>query len=149
MMQQAAGQKALLLQKVGSNRRFQYESGDKIRLRTLQKQKYYEVLNTVSDFSIWLGANINLKLRDILQIERTGKFQKKLGIRLAEAGVLFMGITAINGLANKEQVFQPIYLLMGASVTAAGVILIPTSRYVYKIGIRWKLKVMEAPLPGL
>ncbi len=149
LVQQSAGQRALLLQKVGTDRRFQYESGDMIRLQTTHRAKYYDVLSSVFDSAILIGSQIHLKLDEILKVQRTGRFHKKFGIRLAEAGLIFIGITAINGLANNEQVFQPAYLLIGASVTAAGVILIPTSRYTYKIGVRWKLKVLESPLPGL
>jgi hypothetical protein len=68
---------------------------------------------------------------------------------LIEAGGVLITIIAINGLINDESVFPPLYLMIGGTLIASGIILIPLVKHKYTIGFRWKLKVLEAPPPWI
>jgi len=140
-------QSTLLLEKVGYGKRFYYRLDDFIRLKTRKGLVYRDNLNAIYDSSILVGAQFKLDLKDILYVERDHYFLKKFGRYTFGAGALFILITSINALANNEQVFTPTNLIIGGTVMASGGIMIAFSRHRYKIGLTWKLKVINRPLP--
>ena len=139
-------QNTLLLDKVGYGKRFYYRLDDFIRLKTKKGFVYRDYLNAIYDSSILVGAQYDIDLKDIVYVERDHRFLKKLGKYTFAAGALYIIITSINALANNEQVFTPTNLIIGGAVMASGGIMIPLSRHRYKIGLTWKLKVINRPL---
>jgi hypothetical protein len=62
------------------------------------------------------------------------------------AGAGYFVLDSFNNLINNEQVFVPETMLISGCVMAAGVAIIPFWQKKIKIGIRWKLKIMDINL---
>ena len=142
-------QKTLMLEKIGTTRKFYYHVGDYMKLRvsdqdTLLKGKLWDIGDTV--ISVSELRPFDVKLRDIGSIYKRYYFPRKLSAYLAAFGVGIFAVMVTNHLINNEQVFTPDMLIISGSFLGASLISFSLSQKRYKIGYRWKVKVLNINL---
>jgi len=142
-------QRILMLEKVGSKRKFFFHSEDKFMLRTIKPDTFLiGHLWDISDNSITLQTYIpiTVKLDNIRFVYINHKFAKKFGMYC----VIFSGVTfsviSINHLLNNEQVLTPDMAYLTLPFLATGIVSLSLSRERFKLGLKWKLKVLDMPV---
>jgi len=142
-------QNTLMLEKLGTRRKFFFHNEDKFMLRTVKPDTFLQG-------RIWdIGTKnmvlqtyfpITIQYDNIRYVYKDYKFPRKFGIYCC----IFSGVTfcviGINHLLNHEQVFTPEMAYYTLPFLGAGIISICLSRERMKLGYRWKLKVMDMPV---
>jgi hypothetical protein len=144
-------QKTLLLEKIGTNRKFYYHAGDKIELRTLQKDSLFKVhLWDITDSTVTLLSMrpYTIPLRDIKYVYKEFRFPRKLAVNLAIFGGLMVGIISVNHLINNESLANKDVLIVPAICFGGSIISFSLSKQRFRIGTRWKFKVLDMPVVG-
>lgn len=141
----SAAQKVLVLEKVLRGRFFSFREGDIIRLKTAAGQfRVNEEIVQIYDSAIIVKGNFKIPFSDILYIEKVFRGRKANGIRLMVAGGALITITSINNASHNKQILEPVNLLIGGGLAAAGGIWFSLGKRRYWIGDSWKLKVLDA-----
>ncbi len=142
-------QKTLLLEKMGSKRKFFFHEEDKFMLRTSKPDTFLiGRLWDISEKNITLQTYIpiTIKYDNIRFVYKDYRFAKKVGFYcLIFSGVTFTVIT-INHLVNNEQVFTPDMAYLTLPFLGAGILSLSLSRERMKIGLKWKLKFLDMPV---
>lgn len=142
-------QKTLLLEKIGTRRKFFFRVDDRFMLRSVKPDTFIKGrLWDISDKSITVQTYVpnTVQLDNIRFVYKDYKFPKKFGAYCCVfAGVTFSFIS-INHLLNNEQVFTPDMAYLTLPFLAAGVVCFSLSRERMKIGLKWKLKVLDMPV---
>ncbi len=142
-------QKTLLLEKVGTRRKFFFKVEDKFQVRTIKPDTFLiGHLWDIGEKNLTLQTYIPLTIpyENIKFVYKSYKFPRKVGIYcMIFAGVTFGAIT-INHLVNNEQVFTPDMAYLTLPFLGVGIISLSLSRERMKIGPRWKLKVLDMPV---
>jgi len=142
-------QKTLLLEKIGTNRKFYFRLEDKFQLRTYKPDTMLRGrLWDIGEKSIVLQTYVPLTIQydNIHYIYKNYKFARKFGIYcMIFSGVTF-GVITINHLINNEQVFTPDMAYLTLPFLGAGIISLSLSREKFKPGLKWKLKVLDMPV---
>ncbi len=138
-------QKKLLVEKIGTSRKYYYHLDDKIKLRTITNDSLVKgKLTSIDDSAISVSMGLkDIPVHDIGSVYKQYGFPRRLGIKLGEAGILYFVIISINNLINKEQVFTPYTYIITGSCFAAGFITFSLKQHRCKIGDRWKLKILD------
>ncbi len=140
----AFSQRILILEKVGKRKWFRYETGDPILLMTRKDHMRLDGdISYIGDSLFTVNDRYKVPLNDVRWVERFNKHRKSNGIRIAIAGGLVIGIVTVNNLLNNKPVFDPVYLAVGAGITAAGLTWMGFSKPRYHVGTKWKLKVLD------
>lgn len=84
-----------------------------------------------------------IRLNEIEAVWRKFPHRKKQGTLVIIAGGILLGITAINNLSHKEPVIDPLFLGISAGISSLGILWRVSSNQKYRIGQKWKLKVLE------
>ncbi|MCB0805653.1 MAG: hypothetical protein KDC05_07620 [Bacteroidales bacterium] len=139
-------QNILVLEKPGTARNFKYTEYDHISiLQTSTDSIISGRLSAISDSSISINGGPDILLNDIQMVYRTSwgfnLFQKTTLL----AGSLYLGISTINGMVNNDSPVVPKEtLIIGGSLTAAGLILIPLTTRRLKPGKGvWRLVILD------
>jgi len=138
------GQNILLLEKIGTTKKFSYQVGDYINIKT--KAKHLRLKNflwSVEDSSIMIGTNYTVRFNDIKSVKRDIYFPKLLSKITLVAGAGYIILDVVNNLINGQQVFNPTTLIIGGSLVGVGLVMIPLSQHNINIGFKWKLKVIK------
>jgi len=138
-------QKTLLVEKIGTSRKYYYHLDDKIKLRTksnniLISGRLWGIYDTVISIS---GGYFSIPVHDIESVYKQYAFPRKLGIKLDEAAIVFFLIITFNNLINKEQVFKPYTFIISGSCLVGSLICFSLDQHRCKIGDRWKLKILD------
>ena len=138
-------QNVLVLHKITSTKKYFYMPGDYIRLKTKTGNlKLNNFIGTIGDSSFQVGNKYNVKLDEVKTITRKIHGVALLSKLLMIAGGGYLLIDSFNRLINNEQVFYPQTLIISGSFIAAGLVLIPVANRQYHIGLKWKLKILDA-----
>lgn len=143
----ATAQKTLVVEKIGTGRRYCYHVGDMLKLRvssddTLLKGRLWAMTDSVITLS---GLRpIDIRLADVSAVYKQFRFPKKLGGYLVIGGLGIFTIIAANHLLNDEQVFTTDMYIISGSMIGAGLASLLLSEKKCRIGSRWKIKVLNA-----
>jgi hypothetical protein len=146
-----SAQMKLLVEKIGTNRKYYFIEGDLLKLK--MKQNDSIIRGELADIrynSITLSGlrSPDLMLSDIGSVYKHFAFPKKFAIYSAIfSGVIFTIITT-NHLINNEQVFTPDLFIISGAFLGASLISLSFSQKQCKIGTKWKLKVLDFSFPG-
>ena len=139
-------QKTLMVEKIGTARKYFYHTGDRLKLR-VSKQDTLLVgkLWSIRDSSISVSElrPFDVRLNDIGSVYKRFSFPNRFGKYLAVGSAGIFSIIVINHLINNEQVFTPDLFIISGSVLGGGLISLSLSQKRCKIGLHWKVKVLD------
>ena len=143
------GQKTMMVEKIGTSRKYYYHIGDYLKLRvsaqdTILKGKLWEIQD--SSIAVSELRPFDVRLCSIGSVYKQFAFPKKLGTYLGFFSAGLFVIIVANHLINKEQVFTPDLFIISGSVLGGSLISFSLSQKRCKIGHRWKVKVLNIPL---
>jgi hypothetical protein len=142
-----SAQKTLVLEKIGTMSRFGYHLGDDIKIRTkTQNVIVHSYIWGLTDTTITIGPRTIIPLTDVSAVYRHYYFPKLMNKILFIAGAGYFVLDSFNNLINRERVFNPQTMIISASLIGVSLAIIPAVQRKCKVGIRWKLKVMDIRL---
>jgi hypothetical protein len=140
-------QKTLMIEKVGTSRRFFFHEGDYIKIRaihpdTLIEGKIWAIRDSTISIHGW--RTMTFSISDIKAVYRNIHFLQKLSKYAAIGGGVLFGVIVFNHLINNEQVFtNDLFIISGSFLAISGVSFL-LSEQKYKTGERWKIKILDA-----
>ena len=142
----ALAQKTLLVEKVGSSKRYFFNIGDKIKLKvsqpdTLLKGALWSIDDSVISVTGWRPYDV--RIRDINIVYKNFVAPKRMANTIFIGSIGIFCIITINHLINNETVISPDALLISGGVAAAGLITLSFSEKRCHTGKRWKIKVLD------
>jgi hypothetical protein len=144
--EQIYAQKTLLLEKIGTRKKFYYHDEDKIKLRTIKPDTVFagHIWGiTEKNITLQTYVSVSVQLDNIGYIYRQYSFAKKFGTYLCIGSAVFFGVIAADHLLNNEQVFTPDMAYLTLPFLGAGIISLSLSQERFKIGPRWKIKILD------
>ena len=142
----AFAQRTLLVEKLGTSRRYFYHTGDYLKLRvskqdTLLKGKLWYIHD--SSISVAELRPFDVRLGDIGSVYKRFAFPRKFGkiVGYGSAGIFV--IIAINHLVNNEQVFTPDMFIISGAMLGASLISLSLSEKRCRTDKGWKIKVLD------
>jgi hypothetical protein len=142
-------QKTLLVEKIGRSAKYYYHVGDKIKLQTSGRKAVYQgVLSEISDSSITINSVSSdfISTKDIVCVYKQFPYARKFGKKLTMFGGVIFLVMVANNLINNAQVFTQYVFIVSGSFLGAGLISLAFSERPCKIGVRWKLKILDGDL---
>ena len=137
-------QHTLMLEKLGTGHWYQYLPGDEIMLQlTHEDGKLTATISSICDTGFTVDMNTFIPLDDVKIVWREFPRRKKSGNLVIIAGGVLVAITSINNIAQGRTVIDPLYVAIGAGISATGLLWRSTALPRYKIGSKWKLKVLD------
>jgi hypothetical protein len=137
-------QKTLLIEKVGTSSRYAYHLGDDIKVRTVKDKLILKsYLWHLTDTTLTIGPRTTIPVTDIDAFYRDHHFPKLMSRFFFIAGAGYLLIDSFNNLINNEQVFESQTLIISASLIGISLALIPAHQTKHKIGVRWKVKILD------
>jgi len=139
-------QKTLLVEKIGTLRKYTFKVGDPVKLRvssldTLLKGRLWALEDSTIMVSELRPFPVDLK--EIHSVYKQFAFPKKFGKSLLIGSGVIFSVIMINHLINHEQVFTPDLFLIPGSFAGAGLISLSLSQKRCQIGTKWKVKVLN------
>ncbi|MGA2823985.1 MAG: hypothetical protein ABSE72_10725 [Bacteroidales bacterium] len=143
----ASAQKTLVLEKIGTPTRYGFHLGDDVKIRTKKQNLIIKsYLWNLTDSSVTIGSHTTIQLSDISAVYRNIYFPHLMTRILLYAGAGYFILDSFNNLINHERVFIPQTMIISGSLIGVSLAIIPLSQKKCKIGIRWKLKIMDINL---
>jgi hypothetical protein len=143
----AFAQKTLVVEKIGTSTRYVFHLGDNVKIQTKNKHLILKsFLGDISDTSVTIGTHISVPLSDIGAVYKHFHFQTFMTRALFYIGAGYFLLDSFNNLINKEQVFVPQTMIISASFIGLSAAIIPLGQKKCRIGLRWKVKVMDINL---
>ena len=143
----ASAQKTLVLEKIGTSIRYAFHLGDDVKIRTKKQNVIVKsYLWNLTDSSVTIGQRTTIPLSDISAVYKHYYFQKLMTRVLFYAGAGYFILDSFNNLINREQVFVPQTMIISGSLIGASLAIIPLGQKKCRIGIRWKVKILEINL---
>jgi hypothetical protein len=143
----AFAQKTLVLEKIGTSTRYAFHLGDDVKIRTKKQNVIVKsYLWNLTDSSVTIGPRTTIPLSDISAVYKHYYFQNLMTRILFYAGAGYFILDSFNNLINREQVFVPQTMIISASLIGVSMAIIPLGQKKCRIGIRWKLKIMDINL---
>jgi hypothetical protein len=142
-------QKTLLLEKIGSKRKFFFHTEDKFILRTVKPDTFMAGhLWDIGDKYLTLQTYVPVTVQydNIRFVYQKYKFPRKFGMACIIFSGIAFGVITIDHLANNEQVFTPDMAYYTLPFLGVGILSLSLSRERFKIGLKWKLKVLDMPV---
>jgi hypothetical protein len=137
-------QRILMLEKLGSGRKYTYKEGDDITLkRHADSTRFTGTITTLADSGFILDMVVYVRLGEVSKIWRRFPHRKSMGNKIIIAGGVFAGIVMINNLAHNRAMIDPVYLVPAVALSGLGVLWRSSSVQQYPIGARWKLKILD------
>jgi len=144
----SVGQKTLLVEKIGSSRKFYYHLENQIKLKTTDNRMVLGRITMIADSSITVSSErYAIPVKSIASVYQQFGFPHRFGKRLCIAGGVFLAIVTVNNLMNNQQVFPAYGFIIGGACLAGGLISLSLSQQKFKMGYRWKLKVLDFTVP--
>jgi hypothetical protein len=143
------GQKTLMIEKIGTSRRFFLQEQDHVKMRfknpdTLLAGKLWSIEE--DQIVIQSMRSYPVALADITTVYRHFSFPVTVAGLAVTGGLMLFGIITINHLINNEQVFTNDMFVLTGSMLAIGGISFALSSKRYRIGDRWKVKILDYPV---
>ena len=143
----ASAQKTLVVEKIGTSTRYAFHLGDDVKVRTKKQNVIVKsILWNLTDTSLTIGPRTTIPLSDISAVYKHFHFQKLMTRYLFYLGAGYFILDSFNNLINKEQVFVPQTMIISGSLIGVSIAIIPLGQKKCRIGIRWKLKIMDINL---
>jgi len=143
----ASAQKTMVIEKIGTSTRYAFHLGDEVKVRTKKQNLILRsYLWNLTDSSVTIGQHTTVPLSDISAVYKRFYFQHLMTRILLYAGAGYFILDSFNNLINKEQVFVPQTMIISGSILGASLAIIPLGQKKCRIGIRWKLKIMDIDL---
>jgi len=142
-------QKTLLIEKIGTSRRFFYHKEDVFKLRTIKPDTIIRGhIWDIRENAITLQTYVPLDVRldNIGYVYRQHPVTKKISKFLCIGSAVIFGVITIDHLSNNEQVFTPDVAYLTLPFLGAGLITLSFSQERFKIGPRWKIKILDIPV---
>ncbi len=140
-------QKTLVVEKIGTPTRYGFRLGDDVKVQTkTQKQIVKSYLWALTDTSVTIGPRTTIPLSDIGAVYKHYHFPKLMTNFLFIAGAGYFVLDSFNDLINKERIFHTQTLIISGCLVAASLAIIPLHQKKCRIGIRWRLKIMDINL---
>lgn len=143
---QIIAQKTLMVEKIGTLRKYNYQVGDPMKLRVSKQDTLLRgKLWSLSDSMIFIAElrPFEVQLKDVGSVYKKFGFPRRLGKTLIIGSAGIFGIIVVNHLINNEPVFTPDLFIISGSVLGAGLISLSLSQKRCRIGNTWKLKVLN------
>jgi hypothetical protein len=142
-------QKTLMVEKIGTSRKYFYHTGDYLKLRvsakdTLLKGKLWSIGDTL--IAVAELRPMDVRIAEIGSVYKQFRFPKKFGRYLIIGSGVFFGIITINHLINNEQVFTMDMLILSGSLMGAGLISISLGEKRCNTSKRWRVKILDMDL---
>ena len=146
---EAQPQNTLLLEKVGTKRKFFFHNEDKFMLRTAKPDTFmaghiWDI--NKKNITLQTYVPVTVQLDNIRFVYKDYRFPKKFGIFCIIFSGITFGIITIDHLLNNEQVFTPDMAYYTLPFLGTGILCLSLSRERMKIGLRWKMKVLDMPV---
>ena len=139
-------QKVLMLEKLGSGKWYLYSTGDDIILQIKgQDERFTATLTTIADSGFIVNLSNYIRPEEVEAVWRKYPHRKKQGNYLIIAGGTLVAITLINNAFNDRTVIDPTFVAIGAGISSLGLLWRSFWMPRYKIGEKWKLKVLTRP----
>lgn len=143
----AYAQETLVVEKIGTSTRYAFHLGDNVKIQTRQKKLILKsFLGNINDSSITIGTHTTVPLTDIDAVYKHYHFQTFMTRALFYIGAGYFLLDSFNNLINKDQVFLPRTMIISACFIGVSAAIIPLGQKKCRIGVRWKLKVMDINL---
>jgi hypothetical protein len=140
-------QNTLLLEKIGTSRKFYYHLDDRIKLTTKENHRIFDALTNITDSVISVSnKDFEIPVHDIASVYPQFGFPRRLGKNLCLAGGVFLVIITFNNIINNQQVFPSYGFIVSGACLAGGLVSLSLAQQKCKIGYRWKLKVLDSTL---
>jgi len=147
VLSDVSAQKTLVVEKIGTSTRYAFHLGDDVKIRTKKQNVIVKsYLWNLTDSSMTIGPHTTIPISDISAVYKNYHFPKLMTRFLFIAGAGYFILDSFNNLINKEQVFVPQTMIISASLIGVSAAIIPLGQKKCRIGIRWKLKVMDINL---
>jgi hypothetical protein len=143
----ASAQKTLVLEKIGTSNRYAFHLGDDVKIRTIKENRIVKsFLWNLTDSTLTIGPRTIVPLSDVGAVYKNYHFPRLMSRFIFIAGAGYFILDSFNNLINNEQVFVPRTMIISGSLMAVSVAIIPLWQKKFKIGLRWKLKIMDINL---
>ncbi len=141
---QAVAQKILFLERPGTTKYRQYEVGDLITFQS-HDTKFKGHIIQINDSSFRIDKERLHQLSDIQYVIANKNGWKTGGKILASLGVLYLGVSALNGVIapDEPQVVSKNEAITSASLVGAGGLLHLVPNRKFKMGKSWRLRVID------
>jgi hypothetical protein len=140
-------QMTMVVEKIGTPTRYGFHLGDNVKIQTkTQKVILKSYLWALTDTSITIGPRTTIPVSDIGAVYKHYHFPKLMTDFLFIAGAGYFILDSFNDLINKERIFHTQTLIISGCLVAASLAIIPLHQKKCRIGIRWKLKIMDINL---
>lgn len=137
-------QKTLVLEKIGTPTRYGFHLGDDVKVQTKAKRQILRsYLWAITDSSLTIGPHTTVSLSDISAVYKHYYFPNLMTRVFFYLGAGYLVLDSFNNLINKERIFNPQTLIISGSALCVSCAIIPLSHKKCRIGIKWKLKIME------
>jgi hypothetical protein len=140
-------QKTMVVEKIGTSTRYGFRLGDDLKIETkAQKQIVKSYLWALTDTSVTIGPHTIIPVSDIGAVYKSYHFPRLMTKFLFIAGAGYLVLDVFNNMINKQKVINPQTLVISGCLIAASLAIIPLHQKKCRIGIRWKLKIMDINL---
>lgn len=139
-------QKTILVEKVGTSRRFFLHEGDFLKIKAVNPDTTIEgTIFSIGDSTVAISGwkTMIFPVRNIKSVYKTFHFPAKISRVAGIGGIVFFGVITLNHLFNNEQVFTRDMIILSATFFAISGISYMLSYKWYQIGDRWKIKILE------
>jgi len=142
-----SAQKTMVVEKIGTPTRYGFHLGDVVKIETkTQKVIVKNYLWALTDTTITIGSRTIIPVSDIGAVYKSYHFPRLMTKFLFIAGAGYFVLDAFNNMINKQTVINTQTLIISGCLIAASLALIPLHQKKCRIGIRWKLKIMDINL---
>ena len=143
-------QKKILIEKIGTNRKYYYEIGNILKLKIKPSDSILRgELSDIRDSALTLSGFYirDLMLKDVGSVYKQFAFPKKFAVYSALFSGFIFSIIVTDHLLYNEQVFTPDLFIITGAFVGASLVSLSFSQKQCRIGSRWKLKVMDFSFP--
>ncbi|MEI7898012.1 MAG: hypothetical protein WCJ26_13320 [bacterium] len=145
----AFGQRTLMVEKIGTSRKYFFHTGDYIKLRvskqdTLLKGKLWSIHDSL--VSVSELRPFDVRLNDIGSVYKQFAYPKKFARIVGIGSAAIFAIITFNHLVNNEQVFTPDMFIISGSLLGASLISLSLSEKRCKMSRGWKVKVLDVEI---
>jgi hypothetical protein len=140
-------QKTLMLEKIGTRRHFYFQQNDPLEIRVKSKDTILQGnlwSLTDSSLTILCARPLNIPLNDIRFVYRKNRHVKQVSVKLAVAGLVYLGIVPFDHIINNQKVITRDVWIVPAAFGAASAFVYSFYCKRYRIGVKWKLKILDS-----
>ncbi len=138
-------QQYLILQKQGGIKNYKYRTGDQIMFSLPGNENVFSgELTLIGDSTFVLDNTLEINIKAVQSIYRTRHFFRWFSKVLVMAGVVYIGVEAVNGVINNDSPMISKQTAIAASVmVGTGLILNVFKTRKFKIGDKYHLKILN------